>query len=51
MPKIMDHILPIYSLLGDSGPLFWALLQVQVYTLFGNLGQLPEDSYVVPFLL
>ena len=51
MPKIMDPILPILSILrywaiilycilfyctilsGDIGPLFWALLEVQVCTL------------------
>ena len=28
--KIVDPILPIYSLFWDIGPLFWALLEVQV---------------------
>ena len=32
MAKIMDPVLPIYSLFGDIGPLFWALFEVQVVT-------------------
>ena len=30
MAKIMDPLLPILSLFWDIGPLFWALLEVQV---------------------
>ena len=30
MAKIMDPILPILSVFWDMGPLFWALLEVQV---------------------
>ena len=38
MANIMDPILLVYSLFWDIGPLFWALLEVQVYINFWGPG-------------